>query len=69
VQLGIGLALGLMAAWSVSAVIGSLLVQIEPTDPVTFISATALLIAVTLAASLVPAARATRLDPLTALRD
>jgi predicted permease len=69
VQLGIGLSLGLIAAWSVSAVIGTLLVQITPTDPVTFISAAALLIAVTLAACLIPAVRATRLDPLTALRN
>jgi putative ABC transport system permease protein len=68
VQLGVGLVLGLIAAWSVSALLGSLLVQIEPTDPVTFIAATALLIAVTLAACLIPAARATRLDPLAALR-
>jgi len=69
VQLGIGLTLGLIAAWSVSTVIGSLLVQIEPTDPVTFITAAGLLIAVTLSACLIPAARATRLDPLTALRN
>jgi predicted permease len=67
-QLGIGLALGLTAAWAVSTVIGSLLVQIEPTDPVTFVSAAALLIAVTLAACLIPARRATQLDPLVALR-
>jgi putative ABC transport system permease protein len=69
VQLGIGLTLGLMAAWSLSAVIGTLLVQIAPTDPMTFVSATAVLIAVTLAACLIPAVRATRLDPLTALRN
>jgi ABC-type antimicrobial peptide transport system permease subunit len=67
-QLGIGLALGLTAARAVSTVIGSLLVQIEPTDPVTFASAAALLIAVTLAACLIPARRATQLDPLAALR-
>jgi putative ABC transport system permease protein len=68
VQLGVGLGLGLMAAWLVSGVVGSLLVQIEPTDPTTFATAAALLIAVTLSACLIPAARATRLDPLTALR-
>jgi ABC-type antimicrobial peptide transport system permease subunit len=67
-QLGIGLGLGLMAAWAISRVMGSLLVQIEPTDPVTFMSAATLLIAVTLGACLVPAGRATRLDPLAALR-
>jgi putative ABC transport system permease protein len=67
-QLGLGLAFGLLGAWSISAVVGSLLVQIAPTDPVTFISAAALLIVVTLIACLIPAARAARLDPLVALR-
>jgi putative ABC transport system permease protein len=67
-QLGIGLALGLGAAWAVSRMVGSLLVQIGPTDPVTFATATALLSGVTLAACLIPAARATRLDPLAALK-
>ena len=67
-QLGVGLALGLIAAWSVSSVVGSLLVQVAPTDPATFISAAALLIVVTLSACLIPAARATRLDPVSALR-
>jgi len=68
VQLSVGLGLGLMAAWLVSGVVGSLLVQIAPTDPVTFASSAALLIAVTLSACLIPAVRATRLDPITALR-
>jgi putative ABC transport system permease protein len=68
VQLSVGLALGLMAAWAISRVMGSLLVQIAPTDPLTFASAAALMIAVTLIACLIPAARATRLDPLAALR-
>jgi putative ABC transport system permease protein len=69
VQLGIGLALGLMAAWALSTVVGSLLVQIEPTDPVTFVSATVVLVVVTLAACLIPARRASRLDPIDALRE
>jgi putative ABC transport system permease protein len=68
-QIATGLTLGLLAAWAVSRVIGSLLVQIEPTDPVTFTFAAVLLIAVTLAACLIPARRATRIDPLAALRD
>jgi ABC-type antimicrobial peptide transport system permease subunit len=69
VQLGTGLVLGLLAALGISTVIGSLLVQIEPTDPATFTFAAALLVAVTLAACLIPARRATRIDPLAALRD
>ncbi len=69
VQLGFGLALGLMAAWALSTVVGSLLVQIEPTDSVTFVSATVVLVVVTLAACLIPARRASRLDPIDALRE
>jgi predicted permease len=68
-QLATGLAFGLFAAWAVSTTIGSLLVQIEPTDPVAFTCAAVLLIAITLAACLIPARRATRIDPLAALRD
>jgi ABC-type lipoprotein release transport system permease subunit len=45
----------------------SLLVEIPARDPVTFAAITLLLSAVTLAACLIPARRATRLDPLTAL--
>jgi ABC-type antimicrobial peptide transport system permease subunit len=66
-QLAIGLTLGLLGAWSVTSVLQSLLVQTAPTDPVTFAAITALLSTVTLVACLIPARRATRLDPLKAL--
>ncbi|HUF47329.1 MAG TPA: ABC transporter permease [Vicinamibacterales bacterium] len=68
VQTAVGLALGLTGAWFTSAVLASVLVQISPRDPVTFAVITAILLVVAMAACLVPAARAMRLDPLAALR-
>ena len=68
VQLAIGLALGLAGALSLSGILQSLVVQIPTKDPVTFTAIAAILIAVTVAACLIPARRATRLDPLNALR-
>jgi putative ABC transport system permease protein len=68
IQLGIGLALGLAGAYGVSKVLHSAIEVITPGDPVTFVTITALMIAVALAACLVPARRATRVDPLVALR-
>jgi putative ABC transport system permease protein len=69
VQLAIGLALGLAGAWPLSGVLQSLVVQIPTKDPLTFAAIVAILVAVTLAACLVPTRRATRVDPLVALRD
>jgi ABC-type antimicrobial peptide transport system permease subunit len=48
--------------------IGSLLYGVRPTDPFTFAFTAAMLIAIGLVASLLPARRATRVDPMTALR-
>ena len=66
-QLAVGLALGLVGGCGVTFVLKSLLVQIPGTDPVTFGAITVLLSVVTLVACLIPARRATRLDPLQAL--
>jgi putative ABC transport system permease protein len=67
-QLALGLTLGLLAAFGVSRVMRTLLVQVTPTDPATFIVITLMLTFVAIAACLVPARRATRVDPLVALR-
>jgi putative ABC transport system permease protein len=68
-QLGIGLALGLAGAYGLSQVLTELLTGVTPTDPLTFASITLLLSAVAGAACLIPARRASRLDPVVALRD
>ena len=66
---GIGLGLGLAGALAASRVIpADLLPEISPRDPVTFGATSALLAAVALVASFIPAWRATRIDPLVALR-
>jgi ABC-type antimicrobial peptide transport system permease subunit len=67
-QMGLGLTLGLLGAFGVSRVLKTLLVQVTPTDPLTFIVITVLLGGVAIAACLVPARRASRVDPLVALR-
>ena len=69
IQLAIGLSIGLSAAYGVSRVLRTLLVQITPTDPVTFAVITVLLSLTAIAACLIPARRATRIDPLIALRE
>jgi predicted permease len=68
VQLGAGVTIGLLGSYLISGVLASVIVQVEPDDPVTFTGITVLLLAVTLAACLVPARRAVRLDPVVALR-
>ena len=69
-QLSIGLALGLAGAFGLSRVLTTLLVSgVTPNDPVTFTTITLLLTTVAIAACLIPARRATRVDPLIALRD
>jgi putative ABC transport system permease protein len=68
VQLGIGLAIGLAGAYGASRLLGSLLVQTTPNDPLTFTAVISLLVGVTIAACLIPARRAMRVDPIVALR-
>jgi putative ABC transport system permease protein len=68
VQMAIGLALGVAGALGVGKVLESLLVQTGTRDPATLISIVALLVFVSLAACFWPARRATRLNPVNALR-
>jgi putative ABC transport system permease protein len=63
-----GLALGLCGALALTRVMGSLLFEVKPADPATLAAAAAMLGAIALLACLLPARRATRVDPLIALR-
>ncbi len=66
--LAAGAAIGIPAALAASRIISSQLFGVSAADPATLIAATAALVAVGLAAGLVPARRAAAIDPLTALR-
>ncbi len=66
--MAIGVGLGLAGAYLLTRALTSLLSGISPTDPVTFIFVSLLLIAVALIATYIPARRATKVDPLVALR-
>jgi putative ABC transport system permease protein len=66
--LSLGLGLGLMGAVGVGQLLRSLLIQTSPTDATTLAGIAALLVAVSVTACLVPTRRATRLDPVAALR-
>ena len=65
----VGGAAGLVAALGATRAIRSMLFGVTPLDPVSFAAAPALLAAVALLACYLPARRATRVDPLVALRD
>lgn len=64
----VGALAGLLAAWWATLLLESLLLDVPPRDPAGFAAALALLLGVTAAAALVPARRATRADPVAALR-
>lgn len=65
----IGIAIGLVAAFLLTRVLASMLVEVKPTDPVTFISVAVLFLLIAFMASFLPARRASGLDPTTALRN
>ncbi|MES1244950.1 MAG: ABC transporter permease [Acidobacteriota bacterium] len=68
VQLAFGLGLGLLLAWPTAKLLGNILVGVTPHDPPTFVSVFLVLAAVALLACWVPAQRASRTDPLVAIR-
>ena len=64
----IGLVIGLGAAAALTRVLSSMLYSVGAHDPITFVAVATLLVVVALGASLVPALRAARVDPLRAMR-
>jgi putative ABC transport system permease protein len=65
---GLGLAFGLAAAAASARLLTSMLFRVQPNDPLVYLAVTVLLGMVALVASYVPAMRASKIDPLTAIR-
>jgi predicted permease len=66
---GVGIVLGLIASAAVSRLMQTMLFGVGRHDPAVFVGVTAVLFAVAVAACYIPARRATRVDPMVALRD
>jgi len=65
----VGLVLGLAASAALTRVMSTLLFNVAPTDPLTLASVTGVMIVVAAAACIIPAWRASRVDPLVVLRE
>ena len=65
----LGIGIGLLAAFSLTRVMSTMLVGVSPTDPLTFAAIAAFFLGVTALACWIPARRASRLDPVQALRE
>jgi putative ABC transport system permease protein len=65
---GIGLAAGLIASFALTRLMAGLLYGVKPTDPLTYVIVALVLSTVAFIATLVPASRAARVDPVIALR-
>jgi len=66
--IALGLVLGTAGAWGLTRYLAAQLYDVSPTDPSTFVGVVAVLVAAGLAACYQPARRATRVDPMLALR-
>jgi putative ABC transport system permease protein len=64
----LGLAIGLVGAFALTRLMNTLLFEVSPTDPITFAAVVLCVIVATLLACYIPARRATKVDPLIALR-
>ncbi len=69
VLVGVGVGLGILAALGLSRLLVSLLYEVSPGDPVTYIAVALLLSAVAAGACLIPASVATRVEPVAVLRE
>ena len=67
-MIGLGLLIGLVGSWYLMQLVRGFLFQVEPRDPLVFTIAVLTIIAVGLTAAFIPAARASRVDPMVALR-
>jgi ABC-type antimicrobial peptide transport system permease subunit len=65
---GLGLLLGIAGATALTRLLSSFLYHVRPADPLTFVTVSVMLGAVSLLASYIPAWRAARVDPMAALR-
>ena len=65
---GLGVAIGTLGALWAGRLLATFLFEIEPTDPATFVFVALMILLAALAAGVIPARRATRVDPLVALR-
>jgi ABC-type antimicrobial peptide transport system permease subunit len=64
-----GVAIGLAAAFGLTRLMGAVLYEVRASDPVTFVLGPVVLVAVALLATWLPARRASRVDPVVALRN
>jgi putative ABC transport system permease protein len=64
----LGVTVGIVGALALARVMSSLIYGVKPTDPITFVAVAVLLAIVALSATIVPAYRAAKVDPMVALR-
>jgi putative ABC transport system permease protein len=64
----LGVVIGVVAALAMGRLVASLVFQVKPTDPLTFLAVTGLLALIALLACVIPAYRASKVDPMVALR-